>query len=206
MESIMHDYAIFGHDRANIGRWLGILSLSIAGGISQLLMYATTITGWKIFTTGTITTGFVYFLLHFWFTNYAWKFNFFSIPNLNGSWKVKGKTLDENGDIKHSWQGELGITQNWNKILIHLKTKNSQSNSYTATLLKKHKPCGGWLLSYSYRNEPKLEQAHELNSHKGFCEIEIDEQLTKATADYFNSSGRRTFGTMSLSLIKEQVL
>ena len=202
----MHDYAIFGHDRTDIGRWLGILSLSIASGISQLLMYVATITEWKMFTARTITTGVIYLVLHWLFNNYVWKLNFFSVPNLNGSWKVEGNTLGENGDTKHSWQGELGITQNWSKILIHLKTKNSQSNSYTATLLKRHEPCGGWLLSYSYRNEPKLEQVHELNSHKGFCEIEIDEQLTKATAAYFNSSGRRTFGTMSLSLIKEQVL
>lgn len=195
----MHDYAIFGHDRSAIGRWLSFGSLIIAGGIAQFLAWASSITGWEAFTKASITTGIVYFVIHWIFNKWAWKIPFFSIPNLNGTWKIIGKTLDENGDTKFDWEGDLGITQDWKSILIHLKTKNSQSKSYTATLSKRHEVCGGWLLSYSYKNEPKLEKSHELKPHKGFCEIEIDEKLETGEASYFNSGGRRTFGIMTLN-------
>ncbi|MDD5754541.1 MAG: hypothetical protein PHN45_07300 [Methylococcales bacterium] len=193
----MHDYAVFGHDRANIGRWLGVGSLLITSGMSQFFVWANALTGWEVFTKATITTGVVYFLLHLIFNKYAWKIPFFSIPNLNGTWKIVGATLDENGGTTFDWNGELVITQNWDKILIHLRTQNSKSNSYTATLSKRDE--GGWLLSYSYKNEPKQEQSHELKPHKGFCEIEIDENLTIGEASYFNSGGRRTFGIMNLT-------
>lgn len=195
----MHDYAIFGHDRSSIGRWLGLGSIMIAGGIAQLLTVAFSATGWEAFTKATITTGAAYFAIHWLFNKYAWKIPFFSIPDLNGTWKIEGITLDENGDTKFNWEGELGITQDWKSILIHLKTTNSQSKSYTATISKRHEPRGGWLLSYSYRNEPELHQSHELKSHKGFCEIEIDKNLKIGKAAYFNSGGRRTFGVMSLN-------
>lgn len=194
----MHNYAVFGHDRAAIGRWLGFGSIMLAGGIAQLLAWANSLTGFSAFTKATITTGIIYFSLHWLFNKWAWRIPFFEIPNLSGIWELEGKTLSENGDIKFNWDGVLGIEQNWKEILVHLKTKNSQSKSYTATISKRHGPTGGWLLTYSYKNEPELEQSHELNSHKGYCEVELDSKLTIGKASYFNSAGRRTFGIMNL--------
>lgn len=194
----MHDYAVFGHDRAMIGRWLGVASIAVAGGISQLLAWTTNLTGVDAFTRATITTGAIYFALHWAFNKWAWKIPYLEIPDLNGIWALQGQTLNEDGSTRFDWEGEIGIEQNWKAISVHLKTKNSQSLSYTATLSKRHGPTGGWLLSYSYRNEPELERSHELNSHKGYCEVEIDKSLSTARASYFNSGGRRTFGTMTL--------
>lgn len=194
----MHNYAIFGHDRAGIGRWLGFSSIVIAGGIAQLLAWANSLTGLDAFTKATITTGLIYFALHWAFNKWAWRIPFFEIPNLSGTWDLEGKTLSENGDTKFHWEGRIGIEQNWKEILVHLQTKNSQSKSYTATIAKRHGPTGGWLLTYSYKNEPEIEQSHELNSHKGYCEIELDPKLTSGKASYFNSGGRRTFGIMNL--------
>jgi hypothetical protein len=194
----MHDYAVFGHDRSMIGRWLGVASIAVAGGISQLLAWTTNLTGIDAFTRATITTGAIYFALHWAFNKWAWKIPYFEIPNLNGTWALQGQTLNEDGSTRFDWDGEIGIEQNWKVISVHLRTKNSQSQSYTATLSKRHGPTGGWQLSYSYRNEPELEKCHELNSHKGYCEIEIDKNLSTGKASYFNSSGRRTFGTMTL--------
>lgn len=194
----MHDYAVFGHDRAAIGRWLGFIAIILAGGISQLLAWANNLTGIDVFAKATITTGVVYFFLHWLFNKWVWKLPYIEIPDLNGTWQLQGKTLDENGETKFDWSGTLGIEQNWKTISIHLKTENSQSDSYTATISKRHGPTGGWLLSYSYRNEPEVEQIHDLSSHKGFCEIEIDNELKVGKASYFNSKGRRTFGIMNL--------
>ncbi len=192
----MHDYAIFGHDRAAIGRWLGVISIAVAGGASQFLAIANNLTGMDAFAKATVTTGLVYFVLHYLFNKFAWKIPFFEIPNLNSTWLLKGQTLNEDGTVKFDWEGEVDIEQTWKTFLLHLRTKNSQSESYTATLSRR--PKGGWLLSYSYRNEPGLEQSHELASHKGYCEIEFDKRLNVGKASYFNSGGRRTFGIMTL--------
>jgi hypothetical protein len=194
----MHDYAVFGHDRAAIGRWLGFISIAFAGGISQLLALASNLSGVDAFAKATITTGIVYLVLHWFFNKWVWKIPFFKVPNINGTWELTGQTLNDDGTTKYDWEGSIGIEQSWKDILIHLKTKNSQSESYTATLSRRFGPTGGWLLSYSYRNEPELEQSHELNSHKGYCEIEFDKDLTVGKASYFNSAGRRTFGLMNL--------
>lgn len=194
----MHKYAVFGHDRVSIGRWLGIAAIAIAGGTAHSLAWLNSLTGFEAFTKTTLSTGLAYFILHWAFNKYAWKLPFFSIPDLNGIWKLEGKTLDENGCEKYHWEGFLDIEQTWNEICLNLKTKKSQSNSYTATLSKHHGNGNGWTLTYSYKNDPTLSSSHLLNSHKGFCEIEIDNELTKGTGSYFNSNGRKTVGVIVL--------
>ncbi|WP_375162330.1 Cap15 family cyclic dinucleotide receptor domain-containing protein [Vibrio harveyi] len=118
---------------------------------------------------------------------------------MNGVWKVKGTTLDEDGNAKFEWDAEIDIEQTWEKMVVCLKTSQSASESYTATLAKANGTRGGWLLSYSYSNNPNVDQYHELNSHKGYCEILLDKELKVGSAAYFNSNGRRTFGKMALS-------
>ncbi|MDD9158402.1 pancortin-3 [Aliivibrio sp. S4TY2] len=194
----MHDYAVFGHDRVTIGRWLGFAAITISGGLGQLFAWANNLTGIDAFTKASLTTGVIYLILHWVFNKWVWKIPVFEVPDLNGIWELEGTTLNEDGGERFKWTGNIGIEQNWKTILIHLKTANSQSSSYTATLSKRYGPTGGWLLSYSYRNEPELEQTHELSSHKGYCEIELDSKLTVGKASYFNSAGRRTFGIMHL--------
>lgn len=196
----MHDYAIFGHDRANIGRWLGFAAIAIAGGVGQFLTTLTNLTGWSAFSSITVTTGIVYLLLHWIFNKWVWKKTpWLDIPDLTGVWSVDGKTLTEDGQAKYEWTAKLDINQTWKQILVGIETASSQSESYTATLVKRHGARGGWVLSYSYRNEPNLEQSHELNAHKGFCEVEIDKDLKIGKATYFNSGGRRTYGIMHLT-------
>lgn len=194
----MHDYAVFGHDRANIGRWLGLGAIMIAGGVAQLTSLLSNLTGWEAFSKGSVAVGAVYVLLHWIFNKWGWKIRLFDIPNLNGVWEVQGRTLDESGGVKYEWPAEIDIEQNWKQISINIKTEKSQSGSYSATLLKRNGVRGGWILSYSYRNEPDLNQVHELNSHKGFCEIEFNKDLKTAKGTYFNSGGRRTYGLMDL--------
>lgn len=198
-EALMHDYAVFGHNRASIGRWLGIASVILTGAISSLISWVYELTGFQAITGVAVTTGAVYFGLHWLFNKFAWKIPFFKIPNLSGLWKVAGATLTENGEIKYQWDAEIDIEQTWEKIVICLKTENSISESYTATLAKANGSQAGWRLSYSYSNNPNIEQSHELYSHRGYCELLIDKSLESATAAYFNSNGRRTFGKMELT-------
>lgn len=194
----MHDYAVFGHDRVSIGRWLGVVSLGLTGGITQALSFANELTGVEAFTKVTITTALIYFLLHWLFNKYIWKNNTSNISDLSGTWLIEGKTLEEDGSIKYEWDAKIGIEQTWEKIAIHLQNDTSQSFSYTATI-EKINGLGGWLLSYSYGNEPYLERQHELKQHKGYCQIQFDKELKTATANYFNREGRNTYGVMKLT-------
>lgn len=192
----MHSYAIHNHDRTKLGRIIATVAILFAGGISALLAKAD-LNG---FAFGAVSTGFVYFLLDFVFTRFGWKIKLLKFPNLSGKWLVEGKTLDENSQIKFEWNATLTIDQTWKEILISLKTKKSQSNSYTAHLFKRNE---GWFLNYSYRNEPNVDQYNELQQHKGMCELVFDLDNKSASGSYFNSSGRKTFGTMTLQRIQE---
>lgn len=197
----MHDYAIFSHDRTSIGRWLGVLSIFILSAISQIFIEIYKLTGYEAFIKASISAGVIYFILHYFFNNYMWKLGFFKIPDLSGEWEIIGETLNEDGSCKYKWDANIGIEQNWKKIVINLKTSNSQSFSQTATLEKQH-GLESWLLSYSYKNEPKIHQSHELNAHKGYCQIEFNKDITTGNASYFNNNGRRTFGQMELNKVK----
>lgn len=195
----MHNYAVFGHNRATIGRWLGIGSIVLTGGVSSLISYIHKLTGFQSVTGIAVTTGLVYFILHWLFNKFAWKIPLFKIPDLNGVWKAKGTTLDEEGNAKYEWNAEIDIEQTWEKMVVCLRTSQSASESYTATLAKINGSCGGWRLSYSYSNNPNVDQYHELSSHKGYCEILLDKKLKTGCAQYFNNNGRRTFGKIALS-------
>ena len=196
----MHDYAIFGHSRTTIGRWLGVISILLAGGISQVLITMYNLTGLEAFTKATVATGVIYFILHWFFNRFIWKLSYFGIPDLSGKWKIIGNTLNEDGSTKYEWEAYVGIEQTWEKIVINLKTETSQSFSQTATIEKQH-GLGSWLLSYSYKNEPNTNQSHDLNAHKGYCQVEFNSNINIGGASYFNNNGRRTFGTMQF--IKE---
>ncbi|EMN7270064.1 pancortin-3 [Vibrio parahaemolyticus] len=195
----MHDYAVFGHNRATIGRWLGVTSVIVTGGLSSLFLWMQQETGLEVFGKAVITTAVVYFILHWLFNKFVWKVPFFSIPDISGIWSVRGETLTEDGDVKFNWTAEVDIEQTWEKISINLKTAQSSSSSYTATLGKKSGTKGGWILHYSYTNNPDSSQYHELNSHNGYCELIFDKTLHRGEAAYFNSNGRRTFGKMYLN-------
>lgn len=195
----MHDYAVFGHSRATVGRWLGVSSIIITGAVSSLLVWLYQVTNIQAISAAVITPAVIYFILHYIFNKFAWKIPLFSVPNISGVWSVSGETLNEDGTTKYSWDAEIDIEQSWEKICISLKTSQSSSESYTATLGKKPGTKGGWILHYSYTNNPELCQFGELNSHKGYCELIFDQSLKTGEAAYFNSNGRRTFGKMILN-------
>ena len=119
----MHDYAIFGHDRAAIGRWLGVFAILISGGISQVFIISYSWTGLEAFTKATVATGVVYFILHWIFNNWVWKLPFFKIPNLAGTWNVKGKAqatlgfnFSKSYTIGHSGSRKVPSTHNGRKV------------------------------------------------------------------------------------------
>jgi hypothetical protein len=89
----------------------------------------------------------------------------------------------------------MTITQDWDRFRVHLQTAQSASNSIVAALTTD--PIEGFVLLYSYRNEPKPGE-DELRTHRGFSRLTFDKGLHRAEGDYFNGDGRHSSGTMAL--------
>lgn len=198
----MHDYAIIDHNRANVGRLLGGASLALAYLISLGLLKLAKISFFENLTNFTVSTGSLYLLIYYLFNKFLWKIPLFKLPNIQGIWLINGETIDQNNQFLYKWTGKLVVEQTWNKIAITLKTKQSESKSYTATLRKEPGDQDKWTLYYSYNNTPYIDQQCNLTSHKGYCEIIFNKANKTAEGSYFNNFGRYTFGKLSLKKSK----
>ena len=144
-----------------------------------------------------IGAGSIYGLTYLAFNNWIWKFRtisrLFGLPNLEGKWVCMGNTVG--GLHTGSWDGELTISQTWDKIRVYLVTTNSKSKSVSASIIKE--PGIGYILMYSYKNDVDI-AAGDLHSHVGYCEIALDDKLEFGRGEYFNSKGRVSFGVMEI--------
>lgn len=201
-----HEYSIIGHSRATIGRHLGTL----AGGLAALTAVGATAIldlasrfGFSTPTSGVIlfplNAAIFYFLGHLLFDKWIWRLKkvqtLLGIPDLNGEWECQGETKDDQGNVTFQWQATVTISQTWEKIRVYLTTGQSSSKSKSASLIKE--PGRGYVLMYSYQNEPRIGEP-ELKSHVGYCELQLNENITQAEGDYFNNKGRITYGRMRL--------
>jgi hypothetical protein len=201
-----HEYSVIGLDRTSIGRYLGTAAGLMSAGaamlvtvcfdLAQRLGYSDGATGLVIFP---LNAAIFYFLGHLAFNKWIWRRSIIQsmlgVPDLNGEWSCIGQTKDNNGNTIHEWNGSVTINQTWEKIRVYLNTGQSSSRSKSASLVKE--PGRGYVLMYSYQNEPKLGEP-ELRTHVGYCELQLDEDLCSAEGDYFNNRGRVTFGRMKL--------
>lgn len=142
----------------------------------------------------------IWAVLYVVFNSYIWRWPWVSkalkAPNVSGTYAVTGETLTEAGQPKHTWEGELTITQSWDRIRVRLRTINSISHSVAGSLF--YDPEDGYRLLYHYRNDPSVVSA-ELTSHRGFADILFSPDLQSATGEYFNGQGRFTFGRLLLT-------
>lgn len=204
----MHEYAIIGHQRATVGRWIAVASISSAPVLTSFLLGLGKLP-WLVWLSGVlgmgVTSGVVYFTLHWVFNTFGWRCLRRKLPDLNGKWAVVGATLNEDRSTRFDWSGELEIVQQWDRLSIALKTATSGSDSESGSILVL--PNGDCKLSYSYQNRPRpgpadaatLAGAPQLQKHQGFCELEFDRERKSAFGHYFNAQGRLSFGTMKLT-------
>ncbi len=202
-----HEYSVIGLDRTAIGRYLGVVAgvaaslvamvATLAFDLAQRFGFSDVGAGVAIYP---INAGLFYFLGHLAFNKYIWRRKFvqtiLGVPDLNGEWACKGVTKDNDGNVIYEWDANVTISQTWEKIRVYLTTGQSSSRSKSASLVKE--PGRGYVLMYSYQNEPRIGEP-ELRSHVGYCELLLDEDLKTAEGDYFNNKGRVTFGRMKLT-------
>jgi len=139
--------------------------------------------------------------LYMLFDRYLWKLGWVRklllIPDLNGAWECNGHTVLKNGEeVDIHWNGVISVTQSWSKILIHLRTSQSESKSISGSLY--HDNGVGFRLLYQYDNRPNADETDLLN-HSGSVELLFNESATEASGSYFTDRHRTTVGTMSLT-------
>lgn len=208
MPPVNHEYSVLGGiNRARIGQVIGALAAAISSGLVALLLTALNLAktlGFGEYVPAIllppIGAGVVFTVIYWFFEQHAWKLSWLAkplgVPNLSGDWKVEGQTLNPDKSPSYVWEGEITIIQSWDRIRVRLKTEQSGSNSITAALVRDE--ADGFRLFYSYRNDPRADQA-ELHSHRGSAEITFNHNLTHGEGEYFNGLGRFTFGTMKLT-------
>lgn len=200
-----HEYSVIGHSRSTIGRYLGtfvtiIVSLlpAVGIGVSDALTQLGLPEWGKYFVVIPVTAGVIYSAVHWAFNKYGWRpLSFFSqLPNISGEWSCSGTTIDDDDTVKFNWDGDITISQTWEKIRVRLETKSSISHSISVALIPE--PDGCWMLMYSYKNEPKVGNK-SLNAHIGYSEMRFHKKLSTAQGEYFTAKGRGTCGAMSFN-------
>lgn len=202
-----HEYSVIGLNRTAIGRYLGIAAGVMSSVAAMLATFCFDLVqrfGFSDNSTVSIVfplnAAFFYFIGYEVFTKWIWRWvvvqKLFGVPDLNGEWICDGQTKDNDGKTTYEWSGVVTINQTWEKIRVYLDTGQSSSRSKSASLVKE--PGRGYVLMYSYQNEPKAGEP-ELRTHVGYCELQLDEWVKTAEGNYFNNRGRVTFGRMKLT-------
>jgi hypothetical protein len=200
----MHEYTVIDHPKHKI--LFGIVMVS--GGISSLI--SNHIQPWiqetlnaPIVATYSFSVLTIFYCIYFLFNLLVWKVplfrKVFNFPNLDGEWDCSGKSTNNKLKKQFDWKGTVTIKQNWDKILITLRTNNSTSNSLSTTGGIKHYAGMGYKLSYHYENNPSANSDEDLNKHEGFCILTFSEDGKTAEGCYFNNAkDRQSYGEMKL--------
>lgn len=203
-----HDYAVLGGaNRTKVGRYLGALAAFISATTVYFLLSSVRVAEalgippdlppsiLSLAMAGSVFAG-----LYWAFDRFAWRWRVLGgllrVPNLSGEWKCAGRTLDQDGSVRHVWDATVTVTQSWDKLRVRLKTSTSRSNSVSAALICD--PSDGHKLLYHYVNDPRIGEP-DLKSHRGFAEVVFSKDMTSAEGEYVNGFGRSTFGTMKLT-------
>jgi SMODS-associating 2TM, beta-strand rich effector domain len=202
-----HEYALLGGpNRAKIGRYLGSIAAAISSVAVFLFLSAEKVAAefnMPISLPPAVISlamaGTIYALLYWTFAKHIWKWrpisNLLNVPDLSGHWHCYGQTINPDKSPGFKWEAKVTIVQSWDKIRVRLKTKQSGSNSVSASLLADE--VDGYKLLYNYKNEPNVDEP-DLKNHNGFAEINFSKDLKSAAGTYFNGIDRFTFGTMRL--------
>ncbi|MDP1558210.1 MAG: hypothetical protein Q8K59_13190 [Nitrosomonas sp.] len=139
----MHDYSIDKHPKEKVLFFLALIAITAAPiikGLAEVLVSLLEVsTGWSSAPVVAIPVFGLFAGLYFLFDKYLWKISWLRkvllVPDLNGKWSCDGHTNLKNAEpVGYDWKATISITQSWSKILIHLKTSQSESKSISASI------------------------------------------------------------------------
>ena len=200
----MHDYSIDKHPKEKILFFLALIAITTAPLLQDLadkvVSYLQISTGWSSAPVVAVPVFAIFAGLYFFFNKYLWRVDklrrLLLVPDLNGTWACEGQTALKNGEpADYKWNATITITQSWSKILIHLKTAQSESKSISASIF--HDEGIGYRLLYQYNNNPNANEI-DLRNHSGSAELLFSEDASSASGYYYTDRHRTTVGTMNL--------
>lgn len=200
----MHDYSIDKHPKEKVLFFLALIAITTAPiikGLAETLVSLLEVsTGWSSPPVVAIPVFGLFAGLYFLFDKYLWKISWLRkvllVPDLNGKWSCDGHTSLKNAvPVDIDWSATISITQSWSKILIHLKTSQSESKSISASIY--HESGVGYRLLYQYNNKPNADEL-DLSNHSGSAELLFSEDTESSSGSYYTDRHRTTVGTMTL--------
>ncbi len=177
----MHDYSIDRHPKEKVLFLLALIAIVTAPIVKGLAEYLVSLlevsTGWSSAPVVAVPVFGLFAGLYFLFDKFLWKITWLRklllVPDLNGKWACTGRTNLKNGEpVNFDWNATVSITQSWSKILIHLKTSQSESKSISASIY--HEAGVGYRLLYQYNNKPNADEL-DLSNHSGSAELLFSE-------------------------------
>ncbi|NLD46638.1 MAG: hypothetical protein GX660_05495 [Clostridiaceae bacterium] len=192
MKGKFHQYSADTNDRRLIHVYFTIASVLFA----YLLNWITQNTSLKIpwWLDAPAIFGF-YGLIYLLFNNVLWKMRVIRLlfqiktPDWNGDYKCVLRTSFDNFQSEKDLT--IKITQNWDSILIQIKTNSSVSNSLSGSFSINDSSSPQF--TYEYINKPNNDAPFSMNIHYGMANIWIDSGLLKG--EFFNGRGRNNYGT-----------
>lgn len=200
----MHDYSIDKHPKEKVLFLLALIAIvtaPIVKGLAEyLVLFLEVSTGWSSAPVVAVPVFGLFAGFYFLFDKFLWKITWLRklllVPDLNGKWACIGRTNLKNGEpVNFDWNATVSITQSWSKILIHLKTSQSESKSISASIY--HEAGVGYRLLYQYNNKPNADEL-DLSNHSGSAELLFSEDAECASGSYYTDRHRTTVGTMKL--------
>jgi hypothetical protein len=200
----MHQYSTDSNERARVPLWIAGFSL-VASWLLHVILV------WLNFTPPFLievpSFGGFYYIFHEWFDKKLWRLPIFrtlglvKVPDLAGTWEGYIVTsFDSHGSQKPA---TLQIKQTWSELKIILETKDSISNSETASIITKTPDIAR--VSYEYLNEPKPHAASSMEIHRGLGRHDF--QLTDVgevfDGDYYTGRGRSNFGSLNFKRVSK---
>lgn len=194
----MHPYSTNCPWTSRLTASIALIAAVVSAAIGFLLDQLNNAVGWSL-------TGFsalACFRGLFWFfDHYAWRWSLarrvLLVPDLNGVWACNGRTLVRQGEtVSFDWTATVTIRQSWSRMVVRIKTAQSESHSIAASLYQE--PGRGFRLIYHYENKPSATESG-LQRHSGQCDLVFAEDARSATGEYFTGQGRLTVGTMTLT-------
>lgn len=201
----MHNYDVSGHPKVKVIIFITILAVMLSTWLNLSIDYLEKMIGMPIsITVSAVTVSGVLYILY---SKYVWKWKpfrmIFRYPDFNGKYSIEGKSFKKTTGETFNWGGVLSIKQDWDKILVSMKSKNSSSESVSVNGSIVYHPMKGYELKYSYENTPN-NNVEELHKHEGTCTLSFDEELNSATGNYYNDmKNRENYGSMDLRRMDE---
>ncbi|MEA9562236.1 hypothetical protein MUG10_01895 [Xanthomonas prunicola] len=202
-----HEYVVLGGiNRAQIGKYLARTASIVSGLLVWTLLQAVDIAkglglsaNLPPVVLSLLGAGTVYAVLYLIFRRWIWRIplvmQWLKVADLSGTWICEGHPFPRPDSHAVNWKGTMTITQDWDRVRIHLDAGLSKSNSDVAGLVSD--PIEGFVLLYSYRNEPKAGEI-QLNAHRGFARLVFAKDMKSGNGDYFTGDGRHSSGNFTL--------